>query len=46
MGGRGSQSGLGHSNKYSYSKMDLSGKTGTEKQRNYARLNEKVNSTF
>ena len=38
MGGRGSQSGLGHSNKYSYSKMDLSGKTGTEKQRNYAQL--------
>lgn len=36
MGGRDSQSGLGHSNKYSYSKMDLSGKTGTEKQRNYA----------
>ncbi len=38
MGGRGSQSGLGHSNKYLYSKMDLSGKTGTEKQRDYAQL--------
>lgn len=38
MGGRVSQSGLGHSNKYLYSKMDLSGKTGTEKQRDYAQL--------
>lgn len=38
MGGGGSQSGLGHSNKYLYSKMVLSGKTGTEKQRDYAQL--------